>query len=197
MTEATRHALNQASLPIDFPTHRHTAMFWEKLGRTVATFGLLEEVLCKAIFAFTATRPYSDTEINAAYEQWLPKLQKALSDQLGGLIDTYGKSVREHPDATIGNLNELLDNMRAASKIRNVLCHGSWSRPNPEGASIPFFVTKQNERFETPINENWLDQTRQHVVELICTVFNTVTHMGWQFPGSVGPGVPIWKSGKA
>ena len=32
--------------------------FWEQLGRTVATYGFLEEVLGKAIFAFTATRNY-------------------------------------------------------------------------------------------------------------------------------------------
>lgn len=24
------------------------------------------------------------------------------------------------------------------------------------------------------------------------TVINVVTHMGWQFPGSSGPGKPIW-----
>lgn len=43
-------------LPANFPTHRHDPAFWEALGRTVATFGFLEEVLGKAIFAFTATR---------------------------------------------------------------------------------------------------------------------------------------------
>lgn len=197
MTEVNRYIIDQASLPTDFPSHRHTTDFWESLGRTVASFGFFEEVLCKAIFAFTATRPYSDAEINEAYEQWFPKLQRALSDQLGALIDTYGKAVREHPDATISNLTELLDDMRAASKIRNVLCHGSWRCPDTNGASVPFFVNKQNERFETPINKAWLDQTRQHVVTLICAVINSVTHMGWQFPGSIGPGAPIWNNYEA
>lgn len=197
MNEVERYVIDRSSLPTDFPTHLHTANFWERLGRTVATFGLLEEVLCKAIFAFTATRPYSHADINEAYEQWLPKLQRTLSDQLGGLIDTYGKSVREHPNAIISNLPELLDDMRAATKIRNVLCHGSWHRPDQNGGSIPFLVSRQNELFETPIDSAWLEQTREHVVTLICDVINTVTHMGWQFPGSVGRGVPIWEKGKA
>ncbi|MHB1187664.1 hypothetical protein [Thiobacillus sp.] len=197
MTEVIRSVVDRSNLPTDFPTHLHTADFWESLGRTVATFGLLEDVLCKAIFAFTATRPYSDTEINDAYEQWLPKLQRALFDQLGRLIDTYEKAVLEHPDATVSNLAELLDDMRAASKIRNVLCHGSWRRPDQNGASVPFFVNRQNERFVTPIDKAWLEQTRQHVVTLICAVINTVTHMGWQFPGSAGPGVPVWNDSKA
>ena len=34
-------------LPANFPTHRHEAEFWEALGRGVATFGFLEEVLGK------------------------------------------------------------------------------------------------------------------------------------------------------
>ena len=37
------------TLPADFPTHRHKSEFWEKLGRAVATYGFLEEVLGKAI----------------------------------------------------------------------------------------------------------------------------------------------------
>lgn len=197
MTEVIRYVIDRASLPTDFPTHRHPANFWENLGRTVATFGLLEEVLCKAIFAFTATRTYDDAEIGDAYEQWLPKLQRALSDQLGGLIETYGKSVREHSNATFSNLPELLDDMRAASKIRNVLCHGSWRCPDQNGASIPFFVSRQGECFEAVVDSDWLEQTRQHVVTLICSVISTVTHMGWQFPGSAGPGVPIWKNNEA
>jgi hypothetical protein len=51
-----------------FLTHRHSPQFWEQLGRTIATCGFLEEVLGKAIFAFTATRNYSPDEIDAAYQ---------------------------------------------------------------------------------------------------------------------------------
>ncbi|MCC6208423.1 MAG: hypothetical protein IT488_09760 [Gammaproteobacteria bacterium] len=191
MTEVTRYFIDQASLPTDFPTHCQTAEFWESLGRTVATFGLLEEVLCKAIFVFTATRQYNDTEINDAYEQWLPMLQRTLCDQLGRLIDTYGKVVKKHPDANFSNFAGLLEDMKTASTIRNVLCHGSWRYPDQNGASVPFFVSNQNKFFDTPINKAWLEQTRRHVAALICDVINTVTQMGWQFPGSVGPGIPM------
>ena len=44
------------NLPQMFPTNRHEPQFWEMLGRTVATYGFLEETLGKAIFSFTATR---------------------------------------------------------------------------------------------------------------------------------------------
>ena len=32
------------TLRVHFPTHRHSAAFWESLGRTVATYGFLEEL---------------------------------------------------------------------------------------------------------------------------------------------------------
>ncbi len=180
-------------LPVQFPTHLHPAEFWEALGRVVATFGFLEETLGKAIFSFTATRQYPEMEIQAAYERWLPTLQRALSDPLGGLIDSYGKAVRENPKATISNLDDLTDHLRKASTIRNVLCHGSWNRrPDNQGRSLPFFVNRNSEVFETPVDLAYLNQVQRHATELACAVISTVTQMGYQFPGSTGPGEPIW-----
>ncbi len=54
--QAKRLIVDRDKLPPLFPTHRHSPQIWEQLGRTVATYGFLEEVLGKAIFAFTATR---------------------------------------------------------------------------------------------------------------------------------------------
>lgn len=187
------YVVDVANLPPLFPTHRHSQDFWTALGRTVATFGFLEEALGKAIFAFTATREYPESEIYAAYEAWLPTLQRALSDPLGNLISTYGKSLRDHGKTKIVNLDDLLTDLTRASVVRNVICHGSWgSLPDSNGFSVPLFVNRKGERFETPINADFLDQTQRHVAELACEVMNTVTTMGWQFPGSKGPGIPIY-----
>ena len=188
---SNRYIVDQNSLPEKFPTHAHDAAFWESLGRTIATFGFLEEVLSKAIFAFTATRPYEELEIQQAYLDWLPILEHALIDQLGNLINTYEKAVRNNPNATIEDLDYLVNELREASKIRNVLCHGSWGIPNANGASIPFFVNRKKEIFDTAIDIQFLNQVQQSTTELSCLVINTVTHMGFQFPGSKGPGRPI------
>jgi uncharacterized protein YutE (UPF0331/DUF86 family) len=174
-----------------FPTHRHVAEFWEHLGRVVATFGFLEEMLGKGIFAFSATKQYPESEIEAAFERWLPTLQSALIDPLGSLIESFGRAVRDNQDATIENLDDLLDDLRKASRVRNVLCHGSWGVPDAAGRSVPLFVNRHKEVFETPIDVPFLQQTQRHAAELACAVINTVTHMGWQFPGSSGPGDPI------
>lgn len=188
-----RYFVDQNSLPDRFPTHRHEAAFWESLGRAVATFGFLEEILGKAIFSFTATRPYNEAEIQEAYTKWLPKLERALIDPLGNLIDTYGKAVRDNPDAAIEYPDVLLDNLRKASKIRNILCHGSWRSPDTDGASIPFCVNRQKEVVDSAMDRESIDQVQQHTASLACAVINTVTQMGWQFPGSSGPGKTIWE----
>ena len=186
-----RYYVDHKNLPMGYPTHMHSAEFWEALGRTIATFGFLEETLGKAIFSFTATQQFPEDELEAEFEKWLPTLEKALSDPLGGLIDSYGKAVRANSSATISNLDELQEDLRAASTLRNVLCHGSWRVPDDQGRSIPLFVNRKNEVFQDAIDVACLQQVQQHVAELVCAVINTVTHMGWQFPGSGGPGNPI------
>jgi len=189
--ETVRYFIDQDSLPDRFPTHRHEAAFWESLGRAVATFGFLEEILGRAIFLFTATRPYTEAEIEQASTEWLAKLERALIDPLGNLIDTYGKAVRDNPEAAIDHLDDLLGDLRKASQMRNILCHGSWRPPETGGASIPFFVNRQKEIFDTAMDCESIDQVQRHTANLACAVINTVTQMGWQFPGSAGPGKTI------
>ena len=166
-----------------FPTHRHDPEFWEHLGRAIASFGFLEETLGKAIFALTATRRYSSNEIEDAYNAWLPKLERALTDQLVNLAEAYGKAARENPETTTENVSDLVDNIKRAAVIRNVLCHGSWRPPDSNGASVPFFVNRKKEVFETAIDARYLRQVQAHVADLSCSVVDTVTYMGWQFPG--------------
>jgi hypothetical protein len=186
-----RSIVDRHKLPRSFPTHAHSPQFWEQLGRTIATYGFLEEVLGKAIFAFTATRSYSTDEIDAAYQAWLPQLERALTDQLWNLAESYGKAARDNPATTTENVGELVEHIKKASILRNVLCHGSWRKPNANGASVPLFVNRQKQVFDTAIDIAYLAQLQGHVVELACSVIDSVTHMGWQFPGGVGSGKPI------
>lgn len=188
----TRSIVAIDRLPGRFPTQEHEGVFWESLGRAVATFGFLEEVLTKAIFAFTAMRTYDEEEIEQAYEEWVTKLERALTDSMGNLIDAYGKAVRDHGGAAIENFDNLLMDLREVSVMRNILCHGSWRSPDAEGSSVPFFVNRQKKVVDTAMNYQYVDQVQRHTAELACAVISSVTHMGWQFPGSLGPGKVIW-----
>jgi hypothetical protein len=179
MDELKRYAVDYQQMPPDYPTHAHPPEFWEALGRTVATFGFLEEALGKAIFAFTGMRQVPEENAEAEYRKWLPTLEKALTDALGSLIDAYGKAVRTHGGSTIGNFDQLLDDLRAMSGIRNALCHGSWNRkPDADGRSVPFFFNRKQEQFELALNAEVLRHLQRQVLKLTCDVINSVTYVG-------------------
>ena len=84
----------------------------------------------RQFFSFTATEPHDRSQIDAAFEKWLPRLERALIDSLGNLIGEYEKAVREHPNAPVEDLDYLIWRLREALRIRNVLCHGSWQEPD-------------------------------------------------------------------
>ena len=183
--------ISRENLSDQFPTHKHSPEFWEYLGRTVATYGFLEEVLRKAIFTFTATVQYAADETDEAYEAWHAKLEKTLTNQLWNLAEDYRKAVCNNPKSTIQNLEELTEDIKESSTIRNVICHGSWRPPDSEGKSVPLFVNRQIQVFQTAIDVEFLKQTQTHVADLACSVIDTVTAMGCQFPGSTGPGEQV------
>ncbi|MBZ0151208.1 MAG: hypothetical protein K8J09_06710 [Planctomycetes bacterium] len=188
--------VDRSNLPPRYPTHLHDEAFWCSLGRAVATFGFLEEMLKKAVYALTGScaAPTDEDAAKAAVEEWGELLGRALVNPLNPVIDTFAKAAKDHPEQRLQNLDEFVRNLRAAARIRNVICHGSWNAPDANGASRPFYVTgKPGEQqvFETPITVAWLDQLQAHTCELACEVVNTVTHMGYQFPGSNGPGRPL------
>lgn len=187
----TPHIVDHIKLPKHFPTHRHAPLFWENLGRTVATFGYLEEILGKAIFCFTSTQIASDEDINNNCKKFLQTLESALKNPLGNLIKAYKKSVCEHQNITIDNFEVLLTDLRQVSEIRNVLCHGSWRAPDSQGCSVPFFVDQNKRLFESPIDVEYLKILQQQVAIIACDVVRTVTIQGWRFPGSSGPGNPV------
>lgn len=188
------HVADLYRLPAKYPTHKHESAFWESLGRAVATFGFLEEILGRAIFALTATRRVDPSQVEEAYKAWLRTLERSLTDPLGNLISAYEKALRENQDADVDRFASLLDALRTASEMRNVFCHGSWRLPDANGASVPFFVNRKNEIFETAIDRQFLDRVQRHVAELSALVVSSVTELGWQFPGSAGPGKAIRES---
>jgi hypothetical protein len=140
--EPTRYIVDRQNLPENFPTHLHSSEFWEALGRLVATFGFLEEALGKAIFSFTGTREIPEDQIQVEFQKWLPTLQRALNDPLGGLIGAYGESVRNNNAATMTNLDNLLEDLRKTAVLRNVLCHGSCAFLTSRAGAFPFLSTR-------------------------------------------------------
>lgn len=185
---AKYYQLDEGQLPVDYPTHRHSGEFWEQLGRTVATYGFLEQVLGRAIFALTATRRYAQDELEQAYSKWPGQLERALSDPLRGLIDSYGSALRNYHKRPPSNFDQLVDDLIHAAELRNVICHGAWGAPDVNGKSLPSFVDRKQRIFATSIDVAYLQQVRTQASQLVCEVINSISSLGLQFPGSAGPG---------
>lgn len=181
-------------LPPFFPTHRHSPEFWEKLGRAVATYSFLEEILRKGIFALEFTKQYeSEEERNIAYEKWKKQGKKNLSAQLYNLANSFQTATIGHQDYNDDQeeISKLINFIKESAKLRNILCHGAWMPPNEEGKSVPLFINRDLEKFETGIDINYLEQIQEHNKELICHVINWITNKGYQFPGWNNPGKNI------
>ena len=92
----------------------------------------------------------------------------------------------------VKNVDDLVENIKRAASIRNMLCHGAWNPPDEDGKSLPSYINRRGEKFETRIDIDYLTQIRRHVRKLACAVINSVTENGFQFPSSSGPGKSVW-----
>jgi hypothetical protein len=54
-------------------------------------------------------------------------------------------------------------------------------------------VNLQKQIVDSAMDRQFIDQVQRHTANLACAVINTVTQMGWQFPGSAGPGKTVWE----
>lgn len=186
------YRISADKLPELYPTQFHSAEFWEILGRTIGTFGFLENVLGRAIFAFTGTKEYSESELQAALEAWLPQLEGALSDTLYRLIESYAKAVRQHQHQQLVGFDDLIADLKKAAELRNVLCHGFWGAPDANGATIPFYMRSRDKQvFNDPVDIAYLRRIQKSATALAVAVVDSVAAMGVQFPGSLGPGKPL------
>lgn len=74
--------IDRSRINPQFPTQFHEAALWEQLGRTVAAFGFLENVLVKAIFAFSGMWEYKDEDVPKALDNWRRRLEAAMKSTL-------------------------------------------------------------------------------------------------------------------
>jgi len=54
--------VDRERLPEHWPTNKGSSAFWGELGRTVATFSHLEDMMARAWYGLTATRKFEDME---------------------------------------------------------------------------------------------------------------------------------------
>lgn len=159
--------------------------FLQELGMVISTFGLLERILEKAIAALA---PQDD--------RWLDRVLKAVSDPLGPLINEYEKQLK--PDGAWDpelsdkiNFSELIEELRAALVIRNMLCHSHWIPGKTQGKFKPVFANRNREVVISEYSSVDLREITHCVQGMIRLCMNTVTLKGIQFPGTDLPGEKV------
>ena len=128
-------------IPPDWPTHKGSEALWEELGRTVATFGMLEDVLARAYFHVTGQQqPIEGVDPKEQLEAWaadligrLPETLKPLADRMKAAWKTLDGELTERRAAVAHEIKKLADE-------RNRLCHGAWiTFDEPDRGTVRYF----------------------------------------------------------
>ncbi len=187
--------VDRARLPDDWPTNRGSPAFWEELGRTVAAFTHLEDMLARAHFGLTASREFADMEeARAAYPQWEKDLRASLTDNLGPLTSRLGKAFRDDdrvPDDVAGGFLARLDDLRV---WRNALCHGAWQGFEADGStSLRHFRKGADgpEALDSRLTVEDISSIRAETVALTVDAVDIVSAAGVRFPGTALPGADL------
>ena len=182
--------VDRGRLPDDWPTNRGFSRFWEELGRTVATFSHLEDMLARASFGLTGTqRFYSIEQAEAAFPQWEEKLKESLSDTLGSL--TSKREAIENDDRVPDDrARQVLARLNELRVWRNALCHGAWQDFAVDGSvELRYFKKTRDgpERLDDRLDLESISSIRTTTVELTLEIVDLLSAAGVQFPGTKMP----------
>lgn len=177
-------------IPLNWPTDGMPDEFLAELGRCIATFGTLEEVLLKTIYAISGTQRYEQVT-DEMLQKWIELLEGGLRDSLKRLINKLENVLREADEPALEDWPNFIKDLRVANGRRDILCHGSWRPGTKEGYWHPFFINTKLKKYEGEFNCCNLRETQLATVKLIANCVNLVTLSGYKFPGSNTPGKSI------
>ena len=187
--------VDRAQLPDNWPTNAGSPAFWEELGRTVAAFTHLEDMLARAFLGLTGSRPYANMEeASAAIPQWGEELEGTLTDSLRALTAKLGKAFKDDERVPDEVANAFLARLNELRVWRNALCHGAWQGFAPDGStSLRHFRKAAGgpELLENHLTIDDISSIRAETVALTVDIVDIVSALGVRFPGSALPGIDL------
>lgn len=187
--------VDRARLPENWPTNAGPPAFWEELGRTVAAFTHLEDMLARAFFGLTGSRRYASMEeAAAAFPQWEKDLKETLTDTLRALTAKLGKAFKDDARVPGDVAGPFLARLNALRVWRNALCHGAWQGFAADGStSLRHFRKAADgpEILDNRLTVEDLSAIREETVALTVDVVDIVSSLGVRFPGSALPGIDL------
>ncbi len=185
--------IDRGVLPPDWPVNQGPAVFWQELGKTVATFGYLEHILASTCYALLATgeRAVTLLEANdhAAMRRWTKRLLRSQTDSMRPLTRELDRVLTETglvPRAVREDLVARLDELRP---WRNALCHGAWLSVAEDGSARLEHLYRDDEdlpvAFERNVGVKDLSDVRARTVDITIRIAEAAsvagpayTHMG-------------------
>jgi len=109
------------------PIHDPSSALWEQIGRTVASFGMLEDLLPRALYIITGHRRIDHEEDGKLQvSAWCAQLIKSMSDTLGGLAHSLEAAWNVRDGELLPKNAEVVRQMRELTTIRNRVCHAAY-----------------------------------------------------------------------
>ncbi|MFD1881033.1 hypothetical protein [Paracoccus pacificus] len=168
--------------PDDWPTSALPDGFMAELGRTVATFGWLEDNLKRAIFALTATRP-QERITDGMLRDWIRQMNDIADDSLSTLIDQFDAQMRGNPAA--GADPQLIKDLRAQKDFRNLICHSAWTEAG-DGRFRPDFIDNRGDKYDGTLGVEDFIRMRAEVAKSGESVIAIIAATGVSLPGRTG-----------
>ena len=116
------------------------------MGRTIATFGMLEDTLGKALFTATAQKHVAEgKELEREMAAWEKPVTKGLSDALTMVSGKVKAAWKEHDGELSAEHATIIEEIKELAKERNRLCHGAWMAFKTEDEGLVRYYLKKHE----------------------------------------------------
>ena len=187
--------IDRARLPEHWPTNRAPGEFWETLGRTVATFSHLEDMMVRAWFGLTSTHGFEDMEqAGAAFPNWERDLKSSLTDSLHLLARKLERAFKDDDRIPDDFANAFLARLSEIRIWRNALLHGAWQEFREDGSVELRHFKRGNEgpeRLENRLSVEVLSSIRGETVDLMIDLVEILNMADIHFPGTAWSGADV------
>ena len=175
--------------PGQWPTATGSVAFWEELGRTVATLGMLEDTLARAFFALSGQALVDqERDVQRQLDEWCAQLVAGLSETLKPLADRMAATWCRQDGALSERHGAMREAIRELADERNRLCHGAWIHFESADTGTVRYFAKRKERagvHNATRSVKALARTRHRAADLIRDVIEDTRHRtGKPFPGT-------------
>ena len=185
--------IDKAKLPKDWPTHNGSTEFWKELGRTVATFGFLENFMRRALFATVWSRRCnfsSVEEAKAKVRETEEKSRRSLTASFHRLIEELAQELQGDPRFPQEESAEIVRQLKDIKLYRNVICHAAWVNFDSNCSAHPVYCQRAGnevEAFDGPMSVKEMADIRDVAADIASWLALVERTVRYQFPSMPDP----------